>query len=173
MDGQGKCNPYSQVPFFIIQHLFKEGNGHVKFKAKNIFIVIFIIALVSGNIYQASELTNLSSKYTALKDENKDYKSKNKDLKDKNTSLAAQVEVLNDDVKRYKNDSVKYQSYADEYNFYENSACVVSAVAGSKYHRYSCQYVDNFTEIYILNVEYAEYLGYEPCSVCNPPEPEN
>lgn len=145
----------------------------MKFKAKNIFIVIFIIALVSGNIYQASELTNLSSKYTALKDENKDYKSKNKDLKDKNTSLAAQVEVLNDDVKRYKNDSVKYQSYADEYNFYENSACVVSAVAGSKYHRYSCQYVDNFTEIYILNVEYAEYLGYEPCSVCNPPEPEN
>ena len=135
MDGQGKCNPYSQVPFFIIQHLFKEGNGHVKFKAKNIFIVIFIIALVSGNIYQASELTNLSSKYTALKDENKDYKSKNKDLKDKNTSLAAQVEVLNNDVKRYKNDSVKYQSYADEYNFYENSACVVSAVAGSKYHR--------------------------------------
>lgn len=153
--------------------MFKEGNGYVKFKAKNIFIVIFIIALVSGNIYQASELTNLSSKYTALKDENKDYKSKNKDLKDKNTSLAAQVEVLNDDVKRYKNDSVKYQSYADEYNFYENSACVVSAVAGSKYHRYSCQYVDNFTEIYILNVEYAEYLGYEPCSVCNPPEPEN
>lgn len=145
----------------------------MKFKAKNIFIVIFIIALVSGNIYQASELTNLSSKYTALKDENKDYKSKNKDLKDKNTSLAAQVEVLNNDVKRYKNDSVKYQSYADEYNFYENSACVVSAVAGEKYHRYSCQYVDNFTEIYILNVEYAEYLGYEPCSVCNPPEPEN
>ena len=153
--------------------MFKEGNGHVKFKAKNIFIVIFIIALVSGNIYQASELTNLSSKYTALKDENKDYKSKNKDLKDKNTSLAAQVEVLNNDVKRYKNDSVKYQSYADEYNFYENSACVVSAVAGSKYHRYSCQYVDNFTEIYILNVEYAEYLGYEPCSVCNPPLPGN
>lgn len=170
MDGQGKCNPYSQVPFFIIQHLFKEGNGHVKFKAKNIFIVIFIIALVSGNIYQASELTNLNSKYTALKDENKDIKSENKELKSKNKELFSQNESLDSDLQQYK---TKYLNMKDEYHFYEDSACVVSAVAGSKYHRYSCQYVDNFTEIYILNVEYAEYLGYEPCSVCNPPEPEN
>lgn len=170
MDGQGKCNPYSQVPFFIIQHLFKEGNGHVKFKAKNIFIVIFIIALVSGNIYQASELTNLSSKYTALKDENKDIKSENKELKSKNKELFSQNESLDSDLQQYK---TKYLNMKDEYQFYEDSACVVSAVAGEKYHRYSCQYVDNFTEIYILNVEYAEYLGYEPCSVCNPPEPEN
>ena len=170
MDGQGKCNPYSQVPFFIIQHLFKEGNGYVKFKAKNIFIVIFIIALVSGNIYQASELTNLSSKYTALKDESKDIKSENKELKSKNKELFSQNESLDSDLQQYK---TKYLNMKDEYQFYEDSACVVSAVAGSKYHRYSCQYVDNFTEIYILNVEYAEYLGYEPCSVCNPPEPEN
>lgn len=170
MDGQGKCNPYSQVPFFIIQHLFKEGNGHVKFKAKNIFIVIFIIALISGNIYQASELTNLSSKYTALKDENKDIKSENKELKSKNKELFSQNESLDSDLQQYK---TKYLNMKDEYQFYEDSACVVSAVAGEKYHRYSCQYVDNFTEIYILNVEYAEYLGYEPCSVCNPPEPEN
>lgn len=142
----------------------------MKFKAKNIFIVIFIIALVSGNIYQASELTNLSSKYTALKDENKDIKSENKELKSKNKELFSQNESLDSDLQQYK---TKYLNMKDEYQFYEDSACVVSAVAGEKYHRYSCQYVDNFTEIYILNVEYAEYLGYEPCSVCNPPEPEN
>lgn len=142
----------------------------MKFKAKNIFIVIFIIALASGNIYQASELTNLNSKYTALKDENKDIKSENKELKSKNKELFSQNESLDSDLQQYK---TKYFNMKDEYQFYEDSACVVSAVAGSKYHRYSCQYVDNFTEIYILNVEYAEYLGYEPCSVCNPPEPEN
>lgn len=142
----------------------------MKFKTKNIFIVIFIIALVSGNIYQASELTNLSSKYTALKDENKDIKSENKELKSKNKELFSQNESLDSDLQQYK---TKYLNMKDEYQFYEDSACVVSAVAGEKYHRYSCQYVDNFTEIYILNVEYAEYLGYEPCSVCNPPEPEN
>lgn len=132
--------------------------------------MIFIIALVSGNIYQASELTNLSSKYTALKDENKDIKSENKELKSKNKELFSQNESLDSDLQQYK---TKYLNMKDEYQFYEDSACVVSAVAGEKYHRYSCQYVDNFTEIYILNVEYAEYLGYEPCSVCNPPEPEN
>ena len=132
--------------------------------------MIFIIALVSGNIYQASELTNLSSKYTALKDESKDIKSENKELKSKNKELFSQNESLDSDLQQYK---TKYLNMKDEYQFYEDSACVVSAVAGSKYHRYSCQYVDNFTEIYILNVEYAEYLGYEPCSVCNPPEPEN
>lgn len=135
----------------------------MKFKTKNIFIVIFIIALVSGNIYQASELTNLSLKYTALKGENKELKSKNKEL-------FSQNESLDSDLQQYK---TKYLNMKDEYNFYEDSACVVSAVAGEKYHRYSCQYVDNFTEIYILNVEYAEYLGYEPCSVCNPPLPGN
>lgn len=135
----------------------------MKFKAKNIFIVIFIIALVSGNIYQASELTNLSSKYTALKGENKELKSKNKEL-------LSQNESLDSDMQHYR---TKYFNMKDEYNFYENHACIVSSVAGEKYHRYSCQYVDNFTEFYIFNINYAESLGYEPCSVCNPPLPGN
>lgn len=132
--------------------------------------MIFIIALVSGNIYQASELTVLNSKYTALNSKYTALKGENKKLKSKNKELFSQNESLDRDLQQYK---TEYFNIIDEYNFYEYGACVVSAVAGKKYHRYSCQYVDNFTEIYILNVEYAEYLGYEPCSVCNPPLPGN
>ncbi len=50
--------------------------------------------------------------------------------------------------------------------FYDNHACIVSGVSGNKYHKYSCQYVDNFTNFYIFNIENAKSQGYEPCSVC-------
>lgn len=39
---------------------------------------------------------------------------------------------------------------------------------GNKYHRYTCQYL--YDSCYSISLEDAIYEGYEPCSVCNPPE---
>lgn len=53
-----------------------------------------------------------------------------------------------------------------EYDFYHDHACVVTD-SGEKYHRYGCGSL-NLDLFWIYNIEYARYLGYEPCSHCNP-----
>lgn len=53
-----------------------------------------------------------------------------------------------------------------EYEFYHQRACIVTD-AGAKYHRYGCGAL-NYDQFWIYNIENARYLGYEPCSHCNP-----
>lgn len=65
---------------------------------------------------------------------------------------------------------IKYNRLVDNqdaYNFYHRYACIVTG-AGEKYHSYGCHYLENMSSYWIFNIEYAKYLGYEPCQYCNP-----
>lgn len=48
---------------------------------------------------------------------------------------------------------------------------VIVTREGEKYHTYGCQYIQG-REFWIYNVDAAIDMGYEPCSVCNPPDHE-
>lgn len=60
----------------------------------------------------------------------------------------------------------------DSYIAYENkldwllSAAVFVTETGSRYHKETCQYIQNADSYYIYNNENAEYQGYTPCKVC-------
>lgn len=52
----------------------------------------------------------------------------------------------------------------DAASFYDEHAVCVSNI-NDFYHKYGCSKFDD-SEFWIFNVEYAEYLGYEPCPYC-------
>lgn len=60
----------------------------------------------------------------------------------------------------------------DSYIAYENkldwllSAAVFVTETGDRYHKETCQYIQNADSYYIYNNENAEYQGYTPCKVC-------
>ena len=54
--------------------------------------------------------------------------------------------------------------YGDAASFYDEHAVCVSNM-NDCYHKYACSRFDG-SEFWIFNVEYAEYLGYEPCPYC-------
>ena len=58
----------------------------------------------------------------------------------------------------------RYGDMDGEYNFYHKHASIVTE-NGNYYHRFDCDKV-TADGIYILNTEYAESLGYEPCKYC-------
>ena len=135
-------------------------------KSKKVLVlsIFLVLSLVTNAAFAVSSVYE-NKKVSSLQDKLSDYMAKYAHLKTQvadTERLRTQIDKLHDDI-----DEIK-----DEYNFYNESACVVSGVNGKKYHRYTCQYVDDFTEYYIFNVNYAEYLGYEPCSACNPPKPD-
>jgi hypothetical protein len=56
----------------------------------------------------------------------------------------------------------------DEPTANDNSETVYVTDTGSKYHRSTCQYLDQTKRAISLND--AKKQGYTPCSVCNPPK---
>lgn len=54
-----------------------------------------------------------------------------------------------------------------ELNYWRDHAVIVTEY-GEKYHTYGCQYI-NGRAFWIYNIELAIVMGYEPCTVCNPP----
>lgn len=60
----------------------------------------------------------------------------------------------------------------DSYVAYDNeldwllSAAVFVTETGERYHKATCQYIQNADSYYIYNIENAEYQGYTPCKVC-------
>lgn len=95
-------------------------------------------------------------------------------LKEENIELSeiAELSEARAETIQQKNDIIqelKKENYAAE--FYENHACIVSGSgSATKYHRYSCHYVDDFDRFYIFNIENAKHQGYQPCLECNPPQ---
>lgn len=145
------------------------------------FLVLFILLCisVSANIYfslRKYHFDTLENSLSYAKDEadkyKKQYEEANNSLSELTHKYDGQKQELEYMKASYDTLDDSYMDLMDECYFYEEGACVVSAVEGKKYHRYSCQYVDDFTEYYIFNVEYAESLGYTPCSVCEPPTPQ-
>ena len=55
-------------------------------------------------------------------------------------------------------------SYDEEMAFYDEHAVCVGSI-NDNYHKYDCWRFDD-SEFWIFNIEYAEYLGYEPCPYC-------
>lgn len=130
------------------------------FKNKFLILSILVIAVsVAGNIYLYSNNIKLNNNINEL----------NNNIIDLNKS----VDNWKSDYYSIKNETSNAVNFYIRYNytvdFYTNHACVVSTT-GEKYHTCDCKYTNNFDSFYIFNIEYAESLGYTPCSVCNPPK---
>lgn len=57
-----------------------------------------------------------------------------------------------------------YLNMEREYRFYHEHASIVTQ-NGNYYHRYGCEKVAS-DDLYILNTQYAESLGYKQCGYC-------
>lgn len=66
----------------------------------------------------------------------------------------------------YSGQTDEREKHADMINFVNNYV-VFCTDQGEKYHKFDCYHFQNNRDrYYVFNVEYAEYLGYEPCSHC-------
>ena len=69
-----------------------------------------------------------------------------------------------------ENETRDFETYKSLYEFVDSNVVFVTQ-AGEKYHRYTCYYFQNSDSgYYVFNVEYAKWLGYQPCLECNPPQ---
>lgn len=115
-------------------------------------IVLFFAFVV--NIYGAyrmntnleSQLSTAENEITALNYELSGLEKENAILRNENNSYYVFSRFINDNV-------------------------VFVTEAGGKYHRFDCQYFqERDGGYYVFNVEYAQWLGYQPCLVCDPPQ---
>lgn len=60
--------------------------------------------------------------------------------------------------------SIEYKLHLED--VYASNAYIVSHDGTKLYHRYECPYYDHSNEFMILSTNYAESLGYRPCSKC-------
>ncbi|MGI6027272.1 MAG: hypothetical protein ACOX7G_09935 [Candidatus Scatomorpha sp.] len=96
---------------------------------------------------------------------------------DKIISLESDNKLLDSSLTKEKvalanleNKTRDFETYKSLYEFVDSNVVFVTQ-AGGKYHRYSCYYFQNSDSgYYVFNVEYAKWLGYQPCLECNPPQ---
>lgn len=133
--------------------------------SKSLFITILFLA----NILVISICFSiyLSIETEKLKEENIELS----EIAELSDARAETIHEKNDIIQELKKeiDDLKQENYAAQ--LYENHACIVSSSgSATKYHRYSCHYVDDFDRFYIFNIENAKHQGYQPCLECNPPQ---
>jgi len=81
--------------------------------------------------------------------ENEDYAERNEELHEEYLDKISELEA---------------KSRASK-SFYEEHAVCVSGNNPNIYHKYGCILFDD-SEFWIFNIEYADYMGYEPCPYC-------
>lgn len=138
-----------------------QGCGKQYFKGISLKAV-FIVLL--GVLFVASVVSNviLGITYVGLREEAEDLLQKNMSLKTEIRELTDDIDDLNDDIsalKRVNNTNSEKLKLLDFWIvFIENDGT-------NYYHKYECnKFVGN--DCWAHNVEYAEYLGYEPCPSC-------
>lgn len=119
-------------------------------KMRTIFLILVLIGCFAASIYFYTENTASEKEIKHLEFllSQAEYREKNKE----------------ETIKQYK---TRIDSMSDEYNFYHNSAVIVTE-SGYRYHTYDCYHWDY--PIWIYNVEAAKSRGYTPCLDCNPPQ---
>lgn len=128
-------------------------------KAKRWKIVAIILAVILFYVYGISE--NRVEKLEA------DYFAEITDLQNDLAEKTEQNETLEEETSKLRLRIYDLNQNQDELNFWRNFAVIVTEY-GEKYHTYGCQYIEN-KNFWIYNIDAAIGMGYEPCSVCNPP----
>ena len=133
--------------------------------AKTVCIILLSVLLAAslvGNIIQC--VTNVT------------LRAKADDLGQDNASLKTEVAELKKDVADYKDDVADLKGSKEYYYEYwynnndkidlmDSSVVFIEDDGTNLYHKYECnKFVGN--DWWAHNVEYAEYLGYNPCSLC-------
>lgn len=132
--------------------------GKPKKKAKTAFVFIFILALL---------ILTTAISVLFLKEYNK-----NIDLQNRIYELDSEMSRLEKQysmVKNTRDNVIKTRDLMkEELDFWQNHAVIVTEY-GEKYHTFGCQYIKG-SSFWIYNSEAAKSRGYEPCSVCDPPQ---
>jgi hypothetical protein len=95
------------------------------------------------------------------------YKAETEELNEEISNKELVVSAYLENINYLKSRNNELASFVD---FINNNVVFVTE-AGGKYHRYDCQYFQERDGwCYVFNVEYAQWLGYHPCLVCDPPQ---
>lgn len=114
-----------------------------------VFAALILYNIVITGEYKR-EINELKSDYSAVVSERDTYKKQAEDFEKKYTEAEAQLTKLQKRV-----------------NFYEKTV-VYCTETGKKFHTIDCYHFKQTKIFYAFNPEYARYLGYTPCSKCNP-----
>ena len=113
-------------------------------------LVLVIIVLFSVCVAQHARIRNTNKTIRNLKVEITEKQSTIAGLRKENVSL----ENAN---------RINWQKL----NFYDNSAVIIGDDGTNIYHKYGCIRLNDSKGYWIHNIEYAEYLNYDRCPICN------
>lgn len=130
-------------------------NKNKNLAVKTIIISTLSICLVVSVIINICLGITKNNQIAALNKEIQTLNASLTELKESNESLEFRIELL---VEAKKEQNKKL-------SFYEEHAVCVGDNS-RRYHKYGCSLFDDYSNFWIYNIEYAEYKGYKPCSLC-------
>lgn len=115
----------------------------------SVFVALILYNRISISAYK-NKIEALQNDYTSVVSERDKYKNQAEDFENKYNLTETQLSQLQKRV-----------------NFYEKTV-VYCTDTGKKFHTIDCYHFKQTKSFYAFNPEYARYLGYTPCSKCNP-----
>lgn len=131
-------------------------------KHKNYIFVLFIVILILYG-YHYTYSVRMESKLEEFRTE---IQLKEETIEEQENTISEYKNRAADRSEELRDISKELNDMSRELSFWRRYAVIVKRT-GEKYHTYGCQYVEG-REFWIYNIEAAEGMGYEPCSVCDP-----
>lgn len=124
---------------------------------------VLVFSLIFACIFGAMAIFFMYKKIQILDEKNNKLEVENSSLESELSDIKKELTEANELSEKMSKTLIE----ALEQNiFFDNNVGIVTS-SGEKYHTYSCHHWKYSDEIYIYNIELAEYYGYEPCLDCH------